>query len=66
MDRPEYELVTNAKEKYENQNIFSMISPYFCDFNIIALSTINVEAHGGGRLFDLCQLLRAGRLGSHA
>jgi hypothetical protein len=29
MDRPEYELVTNAKEKYENQNIFSMISPYF-------------------------------------
>ena len=29
MDRPEYELVTNAKEKYENQDIFSMISPYF-------------------------------------
>ena len=29
MDRPEYELVTHAKEKYENQDIFSMISPYF-------------------------------------
>ncbi len=29
MDRPEYELVTNAKEKYENQDIFLMISPYF-------------------------------------
>ena len=29
MDRPEYELVTNTKEKYENQDIFSMISPYF-------------------------------------
>jgi hypothetical protein len=29
MDRPEYELVTNAEEKYENQDIFSMISPNF-------------------------------------
>ena len=29
MDRPENELVTNAIEKYENEDIFSMISPYF-------------------------------------
>jgi hypothetical protein len=29
MDRPENELVSNAIGKYENEDIFSVISPYF-------------------------------------
>ena len=29
MDRSENELVSNAIEKYENEDIFSVISPYF-------------------------------------
>ena len=48
MNGPEIELLTHAIKKYENKYIFLLITPYFCNFNIVTLSTINVETHGGG------------------
>ena len=38
----------------------------FCNLNIVALSTINVETHGGSELFDLWWLSRTGQSGLHA